>query len=935
MRLIPGARFDRYEIRSRLGAGGMGEVYLAQDLRLGRPVALKLLLPQFSASPEHVRRFEQEARAASALNHPNILTIYEIGCFDSINFIAAEFIDGMTLRRRLGTGSLGIDDALSIASEVASGLSAAHDVGILHRDVKPENIMLRKDGYVKLLDFGLAKLTEDLGLFGGNWDESTISQALTSSGTILGTVSYMSPEQLRGKSVDKTTDIWSLGCVLYEMVTGRSAFTGASPADLIVSILEREHLPLNDRNVSASELQPIIAKTLAKTKGSRYQSAGELLSDLSALRNKLSGAQWIEQAKPNALRIEETSISATPDDGTCSTAEKAVRRTEHQSQSTTRLSSSKVGMLVSLVAVLLVASAGYFIYQKMLKSREQTSDFRAHLLSKLVDTGNAVEAAISPDGKYVAYVIEESTGQSLWGRQAGTVSNAWPIVQQSAQRFSGLTFSIDGNHIFYIVFDPQLNMYVLYRIPALGGVSEKLLEDVDTPVTFSPDGKQFAFVRGYPAKNQTAIVIADADGKADRILAARNSPDDFGWRGGPSWSTDGDLIASAVGSYDSGMSLAAVRVKDGSEIKLSSKTWPWIGRVSWVDKGAGLLLVAKELQSSPPQIWYVSYPSGVAKKISNDLSAYSGKGLSVTADSSSFVAVQNNYLSSIWVMAPYGSDSAKRLTVSKSDGYHGLAWTPYGKIVFASSASGSQDLWIMDADGSNRRQLTSGGAANYQPAVTPDGRYVVFASTRGGGEDLWRLNLNDGGLKQLTSGAVADWPHCSPDSRWVLYKSYAAGKKTIWKISIDGGQPVQITNKYSDWPAVSPDGNYIACEYWDELPTTQAVLALIPFTGGSIVKTFNFPPVTATSLNLPSNVLRWTSQGRSLTYIDGQTGVSNIIEQPIAGGKPRHVSRFDSDLIFWFDWAPDGKSLAFARGVVTSDVVLFGRDNEEERGLQR
>jgi Tol biopolymer transport system component len=277
-------------------------------------------------------------------------------------------------------------------------------------------------------------------------------------------------------------------------------------------------------------------------------------------------------------------------------------------------------------------------------------------------------------------------------------------------------------------------------------------------------------------------------------------------------------------------------------------------------------------------------------------------------------------------MSRNASDSAKRLTATKSDGYYGLAWTPDGKIVFASSASGSQDLWIMDADGSNRKQLTSGGAANYQPAVTPDGRYIVFTSTRGGGEDLWRLNLNDGSLVQLTKGAAADWPDCSPDSRWVVYKSYASGKKTIWKISIDGGQPVQLTDKYSDWPAFSPDGQYVACEYWDELPTTQAVLALIPLTGGTIVKSFNFPPVTATSLNLPTNVLRWTSHGRSLTYIDGQTGVSNIIEQPIGGGKPRPVSRFDSDLIFWFDWAPDGISLAFARGVVTHDIVLFDRE---------
>ena len=229
----------------------------------------------------------------------------------------------------------------------------------------------------------------------------------------------------------------------------------------------------------------------------------------------------------------------------------------------------------------------------------------------------------------------------------------------------------------------------------------------------------------------------------------------------------------------------------------------------------------------------------------------------------------------------------------------------------------------MDADGGNRKQLTSGVAASYQPATTPDGRYVVFVSTRGGNQDLWRLDLSSGNLLQLTNNAIADWPNVSPDSQWVVYKSYASGKKTIWKISIDSGRPIQLTDKYSDWPAVSPDGKTIACEYWDEMPTTRAVLAIIPFGGGPSINTFNFPPVTATSLNMPNNVVRWTKDGAMLSYIDGQTGVSNIMQQPISGGQPSYFSRFDSELTFWFDWSPDGNSVACSRGVVTSDVVLF------------
>lgn len=926
MPLAPGVHLDRYEIRSRLGAGGMGEVYLAQDTRLGRAVALKLLLPELSFSREHLRRFEQEARAASALNHPNILTIYEVGSVDSIGFIAMEYVDGVTLRRHISANQrLTVAEAIQVTTQIASGLAAAHEAGIVHRDVKPENIMIRKDGYVKVLDFGLAKLTENPAFPSTINGESTISEAFTHSGTVLGTVSYMSPEQLRGRPVDARTDIWSTGCVLYEMIAGRIPFAGASRADLIVSILEREHAPLS-REITplASELELILTRTLAKERSRRYQSTIDLLLDLRDLEAKSSDSRSTRHGIPRAPQIRISPGSERPA-GEGESVRPVARQTTRQRVSTVSASRNTL-IVLTMVVVLALLAGGAYLGLQLRKGRPEIPRFRATLQTKLVDTGNAVDAVISPDGKYIAYVIEESGGQSLWGRQAGTVSNAWPIVRQSDLRISGLTFSTDGNFVFYVVFDQKLNQYVLYRIPALGGVSDKLLEDVDTPITFSPGGKQFAFVRGYPAENRTAIVLFEENGKGERVLASRQSPDDFGWKGGPSWSADGELIACAVGRYDTAMSLVAVRVKDGSEIKLSSKTWPWIGRVSWVDGGAGLLVVAKELQSSPPQIWHVSYPSGEATQISSDLSAYSGKGLSTTADSAYFVAIQNNYLSSIWLTPRGASDTAKRLTPTKSDGYHGLSWTPDGKIVFASSASGNQDLWIMDSDGTNRRQLTSGAGANYQPAVTPDGHYVVFASTRSGSQDLWRLNLTRGDLTQLTSGSAADWPQCSPDGRWVVYKSYASGKKTIWKVGIDGGQPTQLTDKYSDWPAVSPDGKYIACEYWDELPTTQAVLALVPFSGGSPVKSFSFPPVTATSLNLPTNVVRWTMRGSALTYIDGQTSVSNIMEQPIEGGAPRFLSHFNSDRIFWFDWSPDGTTAACARGAVTSDVVLFARD---------
>ncbi|HZS04346.1 MAG TPA: protein kinase [Blastocatellia bacterium] len=281
-------KISHYRILGQLGAGGMGEVYLAEDERLGRKVALKLLPARFTADAELVRRFEQEARAASALNHPNILTIYEVGRADGVHFIAAEYIEGQTLRQRLATGRMSVPDALDVASQIASALNAAHSAGIVHRDIKPENVMLRHDSYVKVLDFGLAKVTERFNPPAFDPEAPTIFKAETNPGTVMGTASYMSPEQARGLKVDHRTDIFSLGIVLYEMIAGRQPFTGPTTSDVLVAILQSDPAPLSQSNASVPPaLERSIFRALSRNSDERYQTASELLSDLKRFRQRL------------------------------------------------------------------------------------------------------------------------------------------------------------------------------------------------------------------------------------------------------------------------------------------------------------------------------------------------------------------------------------------------------------------------------------------------------------------------------------------------------------------------------------------------------------------------------------------------------------------------------------------------------------------------
>ncbi|HEX8845241.1 MAG TPA: protein kinase [Pyrinomonadaceae bacterium] len=944
MSLATGKSLGRYEIRSHIGAGGMGEVYLALDTTLDREVALKILPPEIAADHQRMQRFVQEAKTASALNHPNILTIFEIGESEGAHFIATEFIDGVTLRHYLTGNRLKLSEALDIAAQIAAALSAAHAAGIVHRDIKPENIMLRTDGYAKLLDFGLAKPTErQASLI--DTEAQTKMLVNTSPGMVMGTVSYMSPEQARGFALDARTDIWSLGCVLYEMVAGRVPFSGETTSDVIVAVLDREPPPLaGGPHEAPLELQRILRKALRKDKEERYQTVKDLLVDLRALKQEVDFETKLETSvAPESRSLAafntisaQNSLETDRDYSARTGRVPLARNTLGTERAVARPGShEKLRQFAVLGAVFAFAAIATLLVYSYLhrKGKEEglssqsgnVPSLAATKVTRLTATGKAAEAAISPDGKIVAYVVDEAGKRSLWVRQVATQRNL-PIVDPTEVTYFGVTFSPDSNYIYYVTGKLNEPIRDLYQVASFGGTPKKILTDVDSPVTFSPDGKRFAFMRGEPANGERVIYIANADGTDERRLAARKAPAFYEI---PAWSPDGKTIAVSARDAMAGkaMTVVALNVEDGTERQITSERWLGVGEVAWVADGSGLLIIAADQETRLSQLWYVSYADGATRRLTNDLNNYGG--VSLASATNDLVTVRFDQSSNIWV-TPVAAPAASRALANNSARidtshatqvtsggvkYYSGSWTPDGRIVYASDASGGRDLWIMDQKGGNRKQLTSEAGGNFQPVVTPDGRYIVFISDRAGGGkyNIWRMNIDGSDPQQLTKAEFARNPAVTPDGKWVVYISFGSKSPTLWRVPIDGGEPVQILDKYSMSPTISPDGKFIACHYWDETPDSQLSIVIVPFEGGAPIKRFI----------LPATVVRWSRDGRGLTYVDNRGGASNIWMQPVDGGEPVKLTDFKTDEIFGFDWSPDGKQLVLSRGISTSDVVLF------------
>jgi TolB protein len=537
-------------------------------------------------------------------------------------------------------------------------------------------------------------------------------------------------------------------------------------------------------------------------------------------------------------------------------------------------------------------------------------------ITNLTTTGNLACAAISTDGKYVAYgLIDSPQRGSLWLTQIATMANR-QVVPPTEIQYHALTFSRDGQFIYFVTRETNLPR-MLYQVSVLGGPPKKLLEKVDSAVSFSPDGSRFVFRRVINERRETALFIANADGSGERELASIRFPENLG---DPSWSPDGKLIACSAGNHNdqAGMYTVSVRVEDGSIKPISEKRWRWIGQMDWLADSSQLMMVAGEHTSSPYQVWRLNYQNGKASPVTNDSNFYNR--LSLAADSGMLVALQRRQVTNVWIVPRDAAGNARQITFG-AGGYRGpVSWMPDGRLLYDSEAANSPTISTMNPDGSLQTQVTSELVRRSyvgQSVVSPDGRYIVFTSDFKGAKNIWRMDVDGSNPVQLTAGEGEESPSCTPDGRWVVFTKQehrGIDRPTLWRVSIDGGQPTQLTTDFTDSAAVSPDGKQIACLY--SVPYQFGQLAIYPVEGGPPIRVF--PQRVQNSLTV-----RWTPDGRGLTYAENPIGPAKLWIQPVEGGEPKLLTEFASDRIFGFDWSRDGTQLACVRGIWATNAVLI------------
>jgi eukaryotic-like serine/threonine-protein kinase len=894
--VLTGRRLGAYQVHERIGVGGMGEVYRARDTKLGRDVAIKILPRLFTSDPDRLARFEREARMLASLNHPNIATIHGVEDSDGVHALVMELIDGETLAEKIAgstprasgskAGGLALIEALTIAHQIADALEAAHEKGIIHRDLKPANVKITRDGIVKVLDFGLAKL-DDTGRLGDVGGNPTITMNGTHEGAVLGTAAYMSPEQARGRPIDKRTDIWAFGCVLYEMLTGTLAFKGESVADTIATILEREP-DLSLVPPSPARVRLLIRRCLEK-------DARRRLRDIADAR----------------MEIDET--IAQPAIADAGTVPIALRQQHHWSW-------LAIALLVGFGAAL---SVGWLGGRRQETAAAPTFDRMIRLVSTAAHEFGPV---ISPDGKWVAYLSNARGPTDVWvkfiaGGDPINLTASTDITVQSVDYIGGLAVSPDGSTIAFQAQAPlQLGFGSTWVIPApLGGAPRRKLPTGSSGMHWSPDGKRIAYVKtGGPLGD--ALMVADADGQHEVVVVKRQGARHVHWL---HWDPSGTYVYFNHGFQNFNT--------EPTEIFRAAVSGGPIERVISTARRAAFpfpheqgLFYAANPDGVDLSLWWKDLSSGRDYRLTTGVGEYSSP--SVSADGRRLVGTVVEVRQSLQRVAVAFDRPIKLEPLT--DGFSGdvdPAWSPDGThLVFSSSRTGNRTLWTARGDLTQPAPLTSDIALDERPVYSPDGQQIAFVSDRGGRRGIWRVSTESGAPQLIAAADVIDTISWSPDGRRLVFSTPVGDAPGLMTMDVATGQTARVpTAAAATAPAWSPRDDVIA--YIEPRGGTVGAFVQFVTSNGQAIHDRVAAPE---KLTFGNGFVSWSPDGRRLAAVSLPGAFSGsiwIIEPEGATPFRKLVDLTAGVFLRGVTWSRDGSSLIVGRIQWAGDIFFVER----------